>query len=167
MAKEYSVGGNAFTLATAVGLTLVFLNPIAAPNESFNILRLWASQSQTSTSTMFNIQVETQASLFPNLTAATPRHLKTGDTVPSLIVGGTAGTAGQSGINASAELAGTKTVMWGDAFNNLNGYLWVATPREALSMVSGFAQGLGLFLATTPGAVANWNTGMNFGEGTP
>lgn len=169
MAKEYSVGGNALTLATAAALTLVFLNPTggggAGPN--FDIMRLWCSQSQTSTSAMFQVQVETQVSLFPNLTSATPRHLKTGDAVASLIVGGTAGAAGTCGVNASAELTGTKTALWGDNFNNLNGYLWVATPREILSMASNFASGLGLYLATTPGAVSGWATGMNYAEGTP
>jgi hypothetical protein len=167
MAKEYSVGGNALTLATAAALTLVFLNPAAAPDPNFDIMRLWCSQSQTATSAMFQIQVETQVTAFPTLTSATPRPLKTGDSVASLIVGGTAGAAGTCGINASAEGAGSKTVKWGDNFNNLNGYLWVPTPREILSMAAGLASGLGLYLATTPGAVAGWACGMNFSEGTP
>lgn len=167
MAKEYSVGGNALTLATASALTLVFLNPAAAPAPTFDIMRIWCSQSQTATSAMFQVQVETQASVFPTLTSATPRNLKTGDSVASLIVGGTAGAQGTCGINASAEGAGSKTARWGDNFNNLNGYLWVATPREILSMAAGFASGVGLFLATTPGAVAGWAAGMNFSEGTP
>lgn len=167
MAKEYSVGGNALTLASASAMTLVFINPVAAPAPNFDVMRMWASQSQTATSAMFQIQVETQASVFPTLTSATPRNLKTGDSVASLIVGGTAGAQGTCGINASAEGAGSKTVKWGDNFNNLNGYLWVATPREILSMAAGFAGGLGIYLATTPGAVAGWATGINYAEGTP
>jgi hypothetical protein len=167
MAKEYSVGGNALTLATAAALTLVFLNPVAAPAPNFDVMRLWCSQSQTSTSAMFQVQVETQASAFPTLTSATPRQLKTGDSVASLIVGATTGAQGTCGINASAEGAGTKTARCGDNFNNLNGYLWVPTPREIISMAAGFAGGVGLYLASTPGAVSGWATGMNFSEGTP
>jgi hypothetical protein len=166
MSKEFSLGGNALTLATAAALTLVFLNPSnTIPSPMFNIMRLWASQSQTATSAMFQIQVETQASAFPTLTSATPRHLKTGDTVASLITGATTGAVGTCGINASAEGAGTKTPIWGDNFNNLNGYLWVPTPREVIEMAPGYTQGLGLYLATTPGAVAGWACGMNFAEG--
>lgn len=162
MSKEYSVGGDGLTITGAS--TLVFLNPTAAPDPNYYILRLWTSQSGTATSAMQRVQVETQAALFPNLTSATPRHLKTGDSVASLIVGGTAGAVGTAGINASSELNGAKTVMYGDNFNNLNGYLWVPTPREQISMASGFTQGLGLFLPSAPGTLSGWATGMNYAE---
>lgn len=164
MAKEFSVGGDGLTLANAA-VTLVFLNPIAAPNVTFDIIRLWASQSGTATSAMQRVQAETQAALFPNLTSATPRQLKTGDTVGSVLVGGTAGAAGTTGINASAELNGTKTVRWGDNFNNLNGYLWVPTPREVMEMVAGFASGFGLFFPAAAGSLSGWATGLNYAEG--
>jgi hypothetical protein len=167
MSKEYSVGGNALTLATSAALTLVFVNPVAAPGPNIDIFRIWASQSQTATSAMFQVQVTTQVSAFPTLTSATPRQLKTGDAIASLITGATTGAQSTSGVNASAEGAGAKTVRWGDNFNNLNGYLWVATPREIFSLAANFLGGGGLYLATTPGAVAGWATGMNYGEGNP
>ena len=162
MSKEYSVGGDGLTITGAS--TLVFLNPTSAPDPNYYILRLWTSQSGTSTSAMQRVQIETQVALFPNLTSAMPRQLKTGDSVASLLVGGTAGAAGTVGINASAELNGTKTVRYGDNFNNLNGYLWVPTPREQISMASGFLSGLGLFLPAAPGTLTNWATGMNYAE---
>jgi hypothetical protein len=164
MAKEYSVSGDGLTLANQA-VTLVFFNPTAAPNPDYEVFRIWCSQSGTATSAMQRVQVETQAALFPNLTAATPRQLKTADTVASLIVGGTAGAAGTAGVNASAELNGAKTVRFPDNFNNLNGYLWVPTPREQISMTSGFAQGLGLFLPVAPTSLSNWAAGMNYAEG--
>jgi hypothetical protein len=113
---------------------------------------------------MQRVQVETQAALFPTLTSATPQHLKTGDSIASIIVGGTAGAAGTAGINASAELNGTKTVMYGDNFNNLNGYLWVPTPREQISLAAGFTSGLGLFLPSAPGTLTGWAAGCNYAE---
>jgi hypothetical protein len=91
---------------------------------------MWASQQGSATSAQQRIQVETQVTAFPTLVSATPRSLKHGDATASIIVGGTAGAAGTCGINASAEGAGTKTVKFGDNFNVLNGFLWVATPRE-------------------------------------
>jgi hypothetical protein len=162
MSKEYSVGGDNLTIAGAT--TLVFLNPTGAPDPNYYILRLWASQSGTSTSAMQRVQVETQNVGFPTLTSATPRQLKTGDGVASLIVGGTVGAAGNCGINASAEGSGTKTARFADNFNNLNGYLWVPTPREQISMASGFTSGLGLFLPSAPGTLTGWAAGLNFAE---
>ena len=164
MSKEYSVGSDNMSLNQSGVCTLVFLNPTAAPDPNYYILRLWASQSGTSTSAMQRVQIETQAALFPNLTSATPRQLKTGDSVASLIVGGTAGAAGTAGVNSSSELNGAKTVRYADNFNNLNGYLWVPTPREQISMASGFTQGLGIFFPAGPGTLTGWAAGINYAE---
>lgn len=166
MSKEYSVGGDGLTLANQA-VTLVYLNPTAAPNPNYDVMRIWASQSGTATSAMYRFQVTTQASVFPTLVSATPRQLKTGDGVASLITGATSGAIGTAGINASAEGAGSKTVRFGDNANNLNGYLWVATPREIISLASGFGNGLALFLPAAPGSLSNWACGMNYAEGTP
>lgn len=163
MSKEFSVGGDGLTLANQA-VTLVFVNPTAAPNVEYQFLRLWASQQGSATSAQQRIQVETQVTSFPTLVSATPKHLKFADAVASLITGGTTGAAGTSGINASAENAGAKTVMFGDNFNVLNGYLWVATPREVINMPSGSTSGLGLFLAAAAASLSNWACGMNFSE---
>lgn len=164
MAKEYSLGGDGLTLANQA-VTLAFLNPAAAPVPDFQILRLWSSQQGSATSAQQRIQVETQVTSFPTLVSATPRPLKKGDTVASLIVGGTAGAAGTCGINASAENGGSKTVTWGDNFNVLNGYLWVPTPREIISMPASYASGLGLYLPAAAASLSNWAVGINYGEG--
>ena len=163
MSKEFSVGGDGLTLANQA-VTLVFVNPTAAPNVEYQFLRLWASQQGSATSAQQRIQVETQVTSFPTLVSATPRHLKFADAVASLIAGGTAGAAGTSGINASAENGGAKTVMFGDNFNVLNGYLWVATPREVINMPSGSLSGLGLFLPAAAASLSNWACGQNFTE---
>lgn len=166
MAREFTVGGDGLTIANAV-VTLVFVNPTAAPNMNLSFLRMWASQQGTATSAMQRVQVVTQVTAFPTLVSATPKPYKHGDATASIIVGGTAGAAGTAGINASAEGAGTKTVKWGDNFNNLNGFLWVPTPREVIDMPAGSTAGLGLYLPAAASSLSNWAAGMNYGEGSP
>jgi hypothetical protein len=161
--REFSVGGDGLTLANAA-VTLAFVNPPAAPSSALEFLRMWASQQGSATSAQQRVQVETQVAAFPTLVSATPRPLKHGDATISIIAGGTAGAAGTSGINASAEGAGGKTVKFGDNFNVLNGYLWVATPMETIGMPAGSTSGLGLFLPAAAATLSNWAVGMNFGE---
>ncbi len=161
--REFSVGGDGLTIVSAV-VTLVFVNPAAAPSVNLEFLRMWASQQGTATSAQQRVEVETQVTAFPTLVSATPRKLKPAEPNASVIAGGTTGAAGTCGINASAEGAGAKTVMFGDNFNNLNGYLWVPTPRETVVMPAGFASGLGLYLPAAASSVSNWACGMNFGE---
>ncbi len=99
--REFSVGGDGLTLANAV-VTLVNVNPAAAPNVSLDIMRLWASQQGSATSAQQRIEAVTQVTAFPTLVSATPRSLKFGDPNASVIAGATSGAAGKSGINASA-----------------------------------------------------------------
>jgi hypothetical protein len=160
--REFSVGGDGLTLANAA-VTLVFVNPAAAPAANLEFLRAWASQQGSATSAQQRIQVTSQVTAFPTLVSATPRPLKHGDTA-SIITGGTAGAAGTCGINASAEGAGSKTVKFGDNFNVLNGFLWVATPRETIVMPAGSASGLNLFLPAAAATLSNWAAGFNYGE---
>jgi hypothetical protein len=146
-------------------VTLAFINPPAAVNPMLNILRMWASQAG-SAGVQQRIQVVTQVTVFPTLVSATPRHLKRSDTTVSIIAGGTAGAAGTCGINASAEGAGAKTVMFGDVFNTFNGYLWVPTPREIIELTAGDASGLGLYLPAAAATLTGWACGINYGEGS-
>src|ERR1700674_2116088 len=163
MSREFSVGGDGLTLANAA-VTLVFVNPTTAPNFNLEFIRLWSSQQGSATSAQQRIQVETQVTAFPTLVSATPRPLKHSDPNASIISGGTAGAAGTCGINASAEGGGAKTVKWGDNFNVLNGYLWVATPREVIDMAAGSASGLGMYLPAAAASLTNWAVGANYGE---
>lgn len=159
MSREYSISAGGITVAGAT--TLVFLNP--GTTCSLEILRAWVSQSANNTSAQQRIQLVTQVTAFPTLTAATPAKLKRGDAV-SAIVGGTAGAAGTAGINASAEGAGTKTVIFEDAFNVLNGWLWVPTPEERIILPASHASGLGLYFPVAPATLTNWAFGLTFRE---
>jgi hypothetical protein len=161
--REFSVSNGGFVVAGAS--TLIFVNPAPAPNPNLEFLRFWVGQSANATSAQQRIQIETQASAFPGpFTASTPVKLKPADPNASVITGGTAGAAGTSGINAAAEGAGTKTPVWDDAFNVLNGWLHVPTPAETRVMPAGFTQGLGLFFPVAPATLTNWAFGLVFRE---
>ena len=160
--REFSVPmvGSSVTGAS----TLIFVNPPAAPSVNIEFLRFWAGQFANATSAQQPIELVTQASVFPTLTGITPQKLKPADPNVSVIVSGTAGAAGTSGINASAEGAGTKTVVHSDAFNVLNGWLYIPTPPETRIMPAGFAQGQGVFFPSAPATLTSWTAGLNFRE---
>jgi len=160
--REFSVSAGGITVVGAT--TLVFVNPAAAPSVNLEFLRFWVGQSANATSAQQRVQLETQATAFPTLTAATPTKLKPADPNASVITGATTGAAGTAGINASLENGGTKTAVWDDAFNVLNGWLHVPTPAETRIMPAGFAQGLGLFLPIAPATLTNWAFGLAFRE---
>lgn len=160
--REFAVSSAGVTIAGAT--TLVFINPAAAPNLNLEFLRFWIGQSANATSAQQRVQLETQASVFPTLTSATPAKIRRADPNASIIVGGTAGAAGTAGINASAEGAGTKTSILDDAFNVVNGWLHVPTPNEAIVLPAGLASGLGLFLPVAPATLTNWAFGAIYAE---
>lgn len=160
--REFALSGAGITVAGAT--TLIFLNPAAAPNLNIEFTRFWIGQSANATSAQQRAQLETQVTAFPTLTSATPAKLKRADPNASIITGGTAGAAGTSGINASAEGAGAKTIIFEDVFNVLNGWLHVPTPPETIVMPAGLASGLGLFLPVAPATLTNWAFGELFRE---
>lgn len=161
MAHEYSISAGGVTVAGAT--TLVFINPPAAPNINIAMLRYWVGQSANATSAQQRIQLETQVTVFPTLTGATPSKIKFAEAV-SIIVSGTAGAAGTAGTNASAEGAGAKTAVHDDTFNVLNGWLYVPTPDEIRVMPAGAASGQGLFFPVAPTTLTNWAFGQTYGE---
>ncbi len=162
MAREFVISAAGLTLAGAT--TLAFINPPAAPNFNLEFLRYWAGQSANATSAQQRVQLVSQVTAFPTLTSSTPAKTKRADPNVSIIVGGTAGAAGTSGVNASAEGAGAKTVIWEDAFNVLNGWLHVPTPPETIVMPAGSTSGLGVFFPVAPATLTNWAVGAVFRE---
>lgn len=168
MAREFVFGSNSATTTTGLTVagatTLNFLNPAAAPNPNIEFLRHWIGQTANATSAQQRVQLETQVTAFPTLTGITPRKLKLAEPNVSVIVSGTAGAAGTCGINASAEGAGTKTLMWDDVFNVLNGFLSVPTPDEREVIPASFASGMGLWFPTAPATLTGWNWGQKYRE---
>lgn len=162
MAGTYSLAAAGITLANQA-VTLTFLNPIAAPNLDFAFRRFWVAQSNNMASAQQRVQINTQVTAFPTLVSATPAKLAIADAA-SLITGATTGAAGTCGINASAEGAGAKTVIWADSFNVVNGWLLVLTPEEIIEQCAGATSGLGLHLPAAPGTLTNWAFGCVWSE---
>ena len=160
MAREYCLSVGGITLANAV-VTLAFINP--GTTQSIEILRCWVAQSANATSAQQRVQLVTQVTAFPTLTSTTPAKLKLIDPV-SVIAGGTAGAAGTCGTNASAEGAGAKTVILNDAFNVLNGWLWVPTPNETIVMNASAASGFGVYFPVAAATLTNWSVGVIYRE---
>lgn len=162
MAGSYSIASAGITLANQA-VSLIFVNPVAAPNVDLIFKRFWVGQSNNMASIQQRVQINTQVTAFPTLVSATPAKLYNSDGA-SVITGGTAGAAGTSGINASAEGAGAKTIIWADVFNVVNGWLLVTLPEELMKMGSGSANGLGLHLPVAPGTLTNWAFGTTWQE---
>lgn len=164
MSREYIIPATNVSVANQP-VSLAFVQaPNAAPMVALEFLRMFCSQAANATSAQQRIQISRQVSTFPTLTSQAPVQLKDNDPA-SKITGGTAGAAGTSGINASAEGAGAKTVLYGDAFNVLNGWLWVPTPYETITeAANSTAEGLGLVFPAAPATLTNWNAGMVFRE---
>jgi len=162
---EYSVTMKNATIALtpATKVYSVFINPAAAPKPNLNFIRAWMSQSSTATSAQLAVVIEQVSTTFGTYTSTTPVALKQAGPV-STITGGVAGAAGTSGTNSSAAAAGTIVNFITDNFNNLNGYLWVATPKELITAPAGASSGVGIGLISTPSSLANWSAGLIYAE---
>lgn len=165
MAREYVIPMNGATLANNSPVTLVFFQTSnTAPVVAVQLIKAAISQAGSTTSAMIRANLSTQVSSFPTLTSATPQPLKSSDPAAK-ITGGTAGAAGTAGVNASAEGAGSKTVLIPDSFNNLNGFLWVPTPDEVITeSAQATAHGFGLNLPTAPSSLTLWSAYLIYRE---
>jgi hypothetical protein len=156
----YNLPFTNLTLANQA-VTLGFINP--GTTASFKVRRCWASQAANATSAQQRIQINTQVTAFPTLTSQAPVKTAMLDG-NSVITGATNGAAGTSGINASAEGGGTKTVILPDSFNVLNGHLWVPTPDEMIIMSAGGSSGFGYHFPAAPTSLTVWSGGITFEE---
>jgi len=161
MARKYTVVGSNLTVAGAT--TLAFIRPPASGLKEIKITKVEVSFSDNATSAQTRVQLVTQVTAFPTLTAATPQPLDLGQPA-SLIVGGTAGAAGTAGVNASVEGAGAKTVRYEAAFNNLNGWLWVPTVEGEITLPVNSASGFGVYLPAAPATLTGWSVSVEFEE---
>jgi hypothetical protein len=158
--REYAVYGANITVVNAV-CSLVAIMPAAA--DTIEIIRCWVSQHANATSAQQRIALCTKATAFQTVTAMTPTKLKIGDPA-SQIVGATTIAVKTSGINASAEGAGVLTTLFEDAFNVLNGWLWVPTQNETIVMTGRVAQAFVLYFPAAPATLTGWNFGVIFRE---
>jgi hypothetical protein len=162
MAREFNVSTGGATVTGST--TLVFVNPKAAANFNIEFLRWWVGQTANATSAQQRIQINSQVTSFPTLTAATPASLKRADPNASVIVGSTNGFAGTAGVNSSNDNAGAQTQISDDAFNVLNGWLSVPTPPETIVAPAGSSSGIGMKFPVAPSTLTNWAMGSVFRE---
>jgi hypothetical protein len=159
--REYVISAGGITLANQP-VTLASLMPSATIG--FEILRAWVAQSANNTSAQQRVQLVTQVTAFPTVVTATPAKTKFTDLASGISGVGGAIAAGKCGINASAEGAGAKSIIWEDAFNVLNGWLWVPNPEEKIVLPPGIASCFSLFLPVAPATLTNWAFGIVFRE---
>lgn len=126
-----------------------------------SIIEARVAQHGTATSQNLGILVGQKASAFGTYTAATPAPLDIGGPA-SAITGGTAGAAGTAGVDASAEGAGTVTTTMHDAFNNLNGWLWVPVPEARPRVGPDLA--FIVKLVGTPTSLTSWDISLTYEE---
>jgi hypothetical protein len=120
-----------------------------------------ATLQASETSDQLGVMIALKASAFGTYTSTTPQGHFIGGRA-SGIVGGTAGAEGTAGTDASAEGAGTVTPIIYDGFNNLNGWLWVPTPEERITVPADTA--VILKIVGTPAALGNWSAGITYME---
>lgn len=158
MSMMYSVSVGGIT-PTAAACTLAFVNPGVSRSLSFR--RAWAGQSVNATSAQQRVQLNTQVTAFPTLTSTAPVPHTLSDPA-SVITGNTTGAAGTSGTNATAEGAGSKTIVYHDTFNVLNGWLWVPGPTEVIDLNASAASGFGLHFPVAASPAGAWSWGVSF-----
>jgi hypothetical protein len=142
--------------------TIIFLNPPTTC--SIKILRCSVDQSGTTVSQQLPVKLVYQVTAFPSTgTGVTPTKTSISDGV-SQIVSGASGAQGTIGVNYTTEGAGAKTVIKSRAFNNLNGWEWVSTPREEIVLNAGAASGFGIYLPGTPTTLMGWNASIVYEE---
>jgi hypothetical protein len=158
----YSVVMKDQTIIASADLVIIHTDStLATGGSNIRLLRAWCAQGSNETSEQLGIQLALQASAFGTYTAATPRPHFVGGRV-SGIVGGTTGAEGTAGVDASANAAGTKTEIVADAFNNLNGWLWVPTPEERIIVPADTAVVLAMIGTAT--VLNNWYAGITYEE---
>jgi hypothetical protein len=162
MGAVYSVVMKDQTIIAASDLVIIrTASALSTRASMIKILRAWCSQGASETSQELGIQLALQASAFGTYSSATPRpHVVNG--AASGITGGTTGAAGTAGVDASANAAGTKTEIIADAFNNLNGWLWLPTPEERIIVPVDTAIVLAMIGTATD--LGNWYAGITFEE---
>lgn len=162
MAGPYTVTMAAATvIASGELITIRSATAYSSRASMLQIVRLSCGQSGTATGQQLSVRWGLKASAFGTFSTATPAPVWIG-TVASAITGSTSNAASSAGTNASANGAGTLTVLGQDGFNNLNGWLWVPTPEERI--VVGPDLTFVLQLQGTPTTLTSWNAQLTFIE---
>lgn len=136
--------------ATAVTGAITLIQLTAPSTGSLVLLRAWCSQSSSASATQLPIQL-VRASSAATATPFTPIALNETDPAAS----------STAAVNATVE--GTKgNVLIREAWDYLNGWLWLPTPLEQITVkASGIVC---LYLPVAPAASTTLQAGIVFGE---
>ncbi len=161
--RVYTVRFTNTTLTAA--MPFVFVNPKATgAGSALELISCRLSQSANATSIQERVEIFTQVTAFPTLVTVTPVPTKFGDPA-SGIVGGTAGAAGTIGVAGTVAGAGAKTIILSDAFNALNGWLYIPVPEERPTIgIAATAQGLGIWFPAGPTTLTGWSMTFVYAE---
>lgn len=154
---------NQTVIADSEMVTLRAATAYSSRASVLRIYRMTCSQQGTAVSQQLGVRWGLKASAFGTFTSCTPAPLEIG-AVASAITGSTTNAASSAGTDASANGAGTLTVLGQEGFNNLNGWLWVPTPEER-PLVGPDLTFL-LQLQGTPTTLTGWNASITFEEVT-
>lgn len=152
---------NQTIIASGELITIRSATAYASRASVLEILRITVSQEATETSEQLGVRWGLKAAAFGTFTAATPAPHLVG-TVASAITGSTTNAASSAGVDASANGAGTLTVLHEEGFNNLNGYLWVPVPEERILL--GPDLSFVVQMNGTATTLASWNATLTFRE---
>lgn len=161
--REYTVQGTISTISSSP-CSLVMIMPAAG--QTIEIIRAWCSQYGSSTSAQQRIQLGFKASVYQStMTSTSPQTTKSSDPASKISGAATiAAAASALGISTGTEGGGTFTPVVTDAFNVLNGWLWVPTPNETIMLNSASNFCFTMYLPTAAGTTSNWNAGVTFRE---
>ena len=164
MANLFNVPmANATVIANGELITIRAATAFSSRASVLKIYRLSVSQISSTSSAMLSVRWGLKASAFGTFTATTPQPIEVG-TAASGITGSTSNAASSAGTNASANGAGTLTVLDQQGFNNLNGFLWVPVPEERI--IVGPDLTFVFQLQGTPSPLTGWNATLVFEEVT-
>ena len=145
--RVYSVSTTQVGVSTAKAMISVFPNQGPAL-----ILRAWISQVGLTASEMLSAKLQ-RIDDEGTGTVVTPLTLNPGDAVSSAV----------ARVNHTVDPTVSVTPIVEEAFNVLNGWVWVPMPEER-PWSKGFGnQGVGLFLSTAPSAATKIYAGVIFG----
>ncbi len=162
MLNVYTVAmDNQTVIADSELITIRAATAWASRGSLLEILRFSVSQRGTSTGQQLGIRWGQKASAFGTFTSATPTNHAIGG-VASAIAGSTTNAAASCGVDSSSNGAGTFTAAGVDSFNNLNGFIWVATPEERIWVGPDLT--FLLQLQGTPTTLTGWNAYLTFRE---
>jgi hypothetical protein len=144
--------------------TLVCIHTESTANargSNIRVLRAWINQIGTEVSDQLGAILGLKVTAFPTLTSTTPTPHWFGGQA-SAITGGTTGAESLAGTDASAEGAGAVTPVVYEGFNNVGGWLWVATPEERLIVPDDTA--VVVKIVGTPATLTGWCAGITYEE---